>query len=240
MRRDGEVQATSEALMLDGRWLRISRSPTSDHGFIVLCSDITRMKEQERSLLERKVQLEQVNVQLDLALNNMAHGLCMFDSERRLTICNERYATMYGLPAELTKPGTPLYAILQCLIEKKTFAESAEETFAAINARPKGGYSQLVKSFNDGRLISISYQGTADGGWVAIHEDTTERQKARSTHCPSGAARSTDRSAQPRFPARGTGKETATAAPWREIRGSLVGPGSIQERQRFARASHRR
>ena len=135
MRRDGEVQATSEALMLDGRWLRVSRSPTSDQGFIVLCSDITHMKEQERSLLERKVQLEQVNVQLDLALNNMAHGLCMFDCERRLTICNERYATMYGLPAELTKPGTPLYAILQYLIEKKTFAESAEETFAGDQCR---------------------------------------------------------------------------------------------------------
>jgi diguanylate cyclase (GGDEF)-like protein/PAS domain S-box-containing protein len=178
MRRDGEPQATSEALMLDGRWLRVSRSPTSDQGFIVLCSDVSHMKAQERSLLERKMQLEQVNVQLDLALNNMAHGLCMFDSERRLIICNDRYAKMYGLPAELAKPGTPLYAIMQYLIEKKTFAESGEETFAAINTRPKDGYSQLVKSFTDGRLVSISSQGTADGGWVAIHEDITERQKA--------------------------------------------------------------
>jgi diguanylate cyclase (GGDEF)-like protein len=178
MRRDGELQATSEALMLDGRWLRISRSPTSDQGFIVLCSDISRMKAQERSLLERKVQLEQVNVQLDLALNNMAHGLCMFDPEKQLIICNDRYAKMYGLPAELTKPGTPLYAIMQYLIDKKTFAESAEETYAALNTRPKGGYAQLIKSFTDGRLVSISYQGTADGGWVAIHEDITERQKA--------------------------------------------------------------
>ena len=178
MRRDDEPQATSEALMLDGRWLRVSRSPTSDQGFIVLCSDISRMKAQERSLLERKMQLEQVNVQLDLALNNMAHGLCMFDPERRLIICNDRYAKMYGLSAELTKPGTPLYAIMQYLVEKKTFAESGEETFAAINARPRDGFSQLIKSFTDGRLVAISYQGTADGGWVAIHEDITERQKA--------------------------------------------------------------
>ncbi len=178
MRRDGEPQATSEALMLDGRWLRVSRSPTSDQGFIVLCSDISRMKAQERSLLERKVQLEQVNVQLDLALNNMAHGLCMFDPERQLIICNDQYAKMYGLPSELTKPGTPLYVIMQYLIDKKTFAESAEETYTALNTRPKGGYAQLVKTFTDGRLVSISYQGTADGGWVAIHEDITERQKA--------------------------------------------------------------
>ena len=135
-------------------------------------------KENGAELLERKVQLEQVNVQLDLALNNMAHGLCMFDHQRQLIICNDRYAKMYGLPAELTKPETPLGAIMQYLIDKRTFAESAEETFAALSMRFTGGYSQLIKSFTDGRLVSISYQGTADGGWVAIHEDITERQKA--------------------------------------------------------------
>ena len=37
-------------------------------------------KENGMELLENKMQLEQVNVQLDLALNNMTHGLCMFDT----------------------------------------------------------------------------------------------------------------------------------------------------------------
>jgi diguanylate cyclase (GGDEF)-like protein len=134
-------------------------------------------KENGTELLERKLQLEQVNVQLDLALNNMAHGLCMFDPERRLIICNDRYAKMYALPDELTKPGTPLDAIMQRLIAEKTFAESPEETYAAIGMR-LSGYTQLIKSFTDGRLISISFQATEDGGWVAIHEDITERQKA--------------------------------------------------------------
>ena len=35
------------------------------------------------------------------ALNNMPHGLCMFNSKKRLVICNDGYAEMYRLPPAL-------------------------------------------------------------------------------------------------------------------------------------------
>ena len=38
--------------------------------------------------------------------------------------------------------------------------------------------STFIKPLTDGRMVAISHQSTADGGWVAIHEDITERQKA--------------------------------------------------------------
>ena len=38
-------------------------------------------------------------------LNNMSPGLCMFDCDERLVVCNTPYARMYGLTPELTKPG---------------------------------------------------------------------------------------------------------------------------------------
>ena len=136
-------------------------------------------KENGEELLERKSQLEEVNVQLDIALNNMAHGLCMFDSHKKLIICNDRYAAMYDLPVELTKPGVQLNSILQYLIDKKTFAETPQETFAAINTAPDGN-CQYVKSLSNGRFFAISHQSTAGGGWVAIYEDITERRKAES------------------------------------------------------------
>src|SRR5580698_1857631 len=68
MRCDAALHATREALMANGRWLRISRSPTRDQGFIVLCSDISRLKKQEWSLRE-------TNLMLDAALDNMSQGL---------------------------------------------------------------------------------------------------------------------------------------------------------------------
>jgi len=135
-------------------------------------------KENGAELLERKLQLEQVNGQLDLALNNMTHGLCMFDAAGKLIISNQRYASMYDVPVQLTRVGTPLRTILQFLVNKKTFAGTAEETFTPIDSNPPGGSFQVVRPLTDGRLIAISHQSTADGGWVAIHEDITERQRA--------------------------------------------------------------
>jgi PAS domain-containing protein len=45
---------------------------------------------------------------LEVTLENMAHGLCMFDREQRLIVCNARYNKMYGLRPEEMRPGTPL------------------------------------------------------------------------------------------------------------------------------------
>src|ERR1043166_9549238 len=41
------------------------------------------------------------NQRFDMALAHMAEGLCMFDAEKRLLVCNERYARMYRLPPDL-------------------------------------------------------------------------------------------------------------------------------------------
>jgi PAS domain-containing protein len=57
-------------------------------------------------LLHKKAELERLNLQLDVAINNMPLGLSMFDAQDRLLVCNTRYAEMYRLPGELTVPGT--------------------------------------------------------------------------------------------------------------------------------------
>ena len=55
-----------------------------------------------------KEQLARVNQWFEVALNNMARGLSMFDAEQRLIVCNKLYREIYDLPQELTRPGTPL------------------------------------------------------------------------------------------------------------------------------------
>ena len=56
--------------------------------------------------IRRQLSLEKTNLRFDAALENMTHGLCMFDGDKRLVISNERYASLYRLPPELLKPGT--------------------------------------------------------------------------------------------------------------------------------------
>src|SRR6187431_2993771 len=70
--------------------------------------------------------------QTTAALNNMPHGLCMFDSKKRLVLCNELYAEMYKLPPELTQPGTTHNALITHRISSGMLVtENAENPVAS-------------------------------------------------------------------------------------------------------------
>ena len=80
---------------------------------LVTLSGITStalMENQRRR--QREDELRVQNLQFDTALDNMGEGLCMFDAQKRLVVCNDRYAKLYRLPPELLKVGTPHSAII--------------------------------------------------------------------------------------------------------------------------------
>ena len=141
-------------------------------------------KEDAVELLQRKAELEQVNLRLDVALNNMTHGLCMFDAERKLIICNARYATMYGLPEYLWKPGTALEDILRHRISHRTQRGTIEDAMREVSDLATTRSSSYTEELPDGRTIVISHQPMPEGGWVAVHEDVSDRRRteARIAH----------------------------------------------------------
>ena len=57
------------------------------------------------STARRKQRLTLEKQRLDTAVNNMTQGLLLFDATQHLVICNQRYLEMYGLSAEVVKPG---------------------------------------------------------------------------------------------------------------------------------------
>src|SRR5438105_1913525 len=67
------------------------------------------------------------NTHLLTALNNMSEGLCMFDASARLILCNERYIEMYGLTAEVSKPGCSLRDLLEHRARAGTFAGDPQQ-----------------------------------------------------------------------------------------------------------------
>src|SRR6185312_5757355 len=71
-----------------------------------LARSVAVFKAKSIELLQKKAEFERLNNQLDAAINNMPLGLSMFDAQERLLVCNRRYAEMYELPSELTRPGT--------------------------------------------------------------------------------------------------------------------------------------
>ena len=82
-----------------------------------------------RQLNEREWSAEHVqiqNIRFNAALNNMSQGLCMFDSDKRLVVCNERYARLYSLPPELLEAGTSHEAIIKHRIASGILAGRSE------------------------------------------------------------------------------------------------------------------
>ncbi len=123
-----------------------------------------------------KVQLEQHSHLLDAALWNMLHGLCMFDAEHRLILCNAAYARMYALPPELTLPGTTRQAILDhCRAHGCGPDDLIEFLGIAEEAQRLGRPAERNLMLTDGRFIKISHSPIDADAYVATHQDVTEK-----------------------------------------------------------------
>src|SRR5882724_9249661 len=129
-------------------------------------------------LIAREVELKQLNRRVDIALNNMTHGLCMFDAEQKLIVCNKTYVQMYALTPELSKPGILLQAIENYRAAIGNGAIANPEQLAAATAIHAREASAFTQELMDGRIVAVSQKPMQDGGWVAVHEDITERRRA--------------------------------------------------------------
>jgi diguanylate cyclase (GGDEF)-like protein len=130
----------------------------------------------DRLLEEQKTQ----NLRFDTAINNMSQGLCFFDGKQRLIVCNDLYAGMYKLTRDLVRPGTTLTEIVDHRFLADCFPDMTRAEYLswrdsiAISTVP----SDSVLELKDGRTIAVHHQPMPDGGWVATHDDITERKRA--------------------------------------------------------------
>ena len=127
-------------------------------------------------------QIGRAVTQASFALNNMPHGLCMFDAKKRLVLCNDGYAEMYRLPPELRRAGATHDAIIANRIKSGLMAGQQNDTAVAhklkdLSALSTTKLSSRIDDLTDGRSICVTRKPMTGGGWVATHEDITERQQ---------------------------------------------------------------
>jgi len=116
---------------------------------------------------------------LETVLNNMSQGVLLFDVETRLIFCNDRYRELYGLLPEFARPGRYLRDLLVQRIQTGTFNEDPDEYIVALKEHNATGslFTHTVH-LPDGRSFSLVNKPLPDGGWIATHEDITERQRS--------------------------------------------------------------
>ncbi len=123
----------------------------------------------------REVELSEQNKLFNAALSNMPQGLCMFDQDERLLVCNARYVEMYGLSKDLAQPGTSFRSIIESRIRNGLFEGVDADAYLQereASVREATRHTK-IHELSDGRIVAITHEPLEGGGWVATHEDVT-------------------------------------------------------------------
>jgi diguanylate cyclase (GGDEF)-like protein len=116
---------------------------------------------------------------LDTVLDNMSQGVLLFDADARLVFCNQRYIEMYGLSPDVVIPGRGLRELLDHRKAVGAFCGDPETYIAELAEDiAQGRASSGIAKATDGRVFAIVRTPVPGGGWIATHEDVTERQRA--------------------------------------------------------------
>src|ERR1043166_8856571 len=114
----------------------------------------------------------------DTALNNMPHGLCMFDPNQRLVVSNKRIEEMLHVSG--VRRGASLRQLLQGCVAAGTLNEATmERLLSDLESRLAGKFDgELAVDPEDGRSLSLPLEPMENGGSVVLVEDVTERKNA--------------------------------------------------------------
>ncbi|WFU75484.1 EAL domain-containing protein [Bradyrhizobium sp. CB2312] len=115
----------------------------------------------------------------DTALNNMSHGLCFFDEDQRLIVCNRQYLEIYDLDPEMVRPGMRLNDIVDLRYAAGSAPKMSKQDYLVWrNSAPViAQQSDTTVELTNGRIVRIRHRPMEGNGWVATHEDITERHR---------------------------------------------------------------
>lgn len=129
----------------------------------------------ERELRATIAALQDQALRFQTAIENISQGICFFDADERLILCNRRYAEIYRLAPEQLQPGVALREIVERRVAVGTSAMNADAYLGLARAVNSGTASgNWTAELADGRTIQVCHQPMPDGGWVATHEDISE------------------------------------------------------------------
>jgi diguanylate cyclase (GGDEF)-like protein len=188
----GVVDVSKLALLVSGAYDEFDRDRRrTDRSMALMIEEIDAINRNLEALVTKRTvelrareeDLQAQNMRFDTAVNHMTQGLLLFDASHRLVVCNQRYIEMYGLSKQVVVPGCGFREIIAHRKATGSFAGDDAEYSARV-LRHVGMKNSMIIDTPDGRSIQVVSEPLADGGWVATHEDITERRRAeeRITH----------------------------------------------------------
>lgn len=182
-RETGRFEAEGKRYRKDGTWFwaHVVIQPVRDEdgvlvGYAKITRDITRQKQDSDRITA-------VTQNLDLALENMNQGICLFDRNERLILCNGRYREMFKFPKDFTVPGLSYWDVVRkgyefAYPDPQDALVRAQKHYNRYMAALKSGQRSILHRTSDGRTFRTGLNKLADGGWVSTFEDISEQVRS--------------------------------------------------------------
>lgn len=121
---------------------------------------------------------------LNATLENMPHGVALFDREHRLVVSNTQYSGLYGLSDHHRTPGTKITELIRYRYENNCFGDVDYKEHSDDWVHGFVGAESETQELANGRVYNIRRQREMDGRIVTTTEDVTEhrRLEARIEH----------------------------------------------------------
>lgn len=148
----------------DGGWWQMSQRPTVDGGLVIVCSDITAIKENETRVREQALTAK--SRVLQSTLDNISQGIALVNPEGQLEAWNNSF--------ELISGWCPPVGSAELNFSK---VQANSEVELSVSPDYSEAIYELEKVLLDERVIEIKHHRISTGGFVNTYTDTTERSK---------------------------------------------------------------
>jgi Na+/proline symporter/signal transduction histidine kinase len=158
------IGAASSRLVLS---LLLRRGDAGSQSALRLLDDASEALQYNRDLLQS-------------ALDQVRHGLSVFDKDMRLICWNRQFRELLNLPAELGRVGTPLDRILRTCAERGDFGAGDVDKQVAERLVKLAESRDTFQEQVDGgrRILEIRTSPMPQGGIVTTYSDITDRVDA--------------------------------------------------------------
>ena len=136
-----------------------------------------------RTLLDAVIATRDMSLlasRFDAALNNMPHGLCMFDADRRIVVANRKLSEHLRLSPYLPLKGLSSRELAGLCMDAGILSRAEGGRLRAdLETRlSRADQNDFLIEAKDGRTLQFDFQPMENGGMVLLVEDITERKAA--------------------------------------------------------------